>query len=185
MGIERIFVSLFRLSLFTICKALSICSNVKHGGCSFSPWSMCQLCLSFWQCQNISDRCFQLCLPFYPCPNIPDIVLSQKIKIPISTFPLQLLHSALFALQLLENRQQIKYYDDDDHHHHCDLMPPYLGSPCDICLCLETNSPNLCSSLWHPAWNICIPPMFICLQHFESWQVQYLYTCNICITAIL
>ena len=56
---------------------------------------MCQLCLSFWQRQNISDRFFQLCLPFYPCPNIPDIFLAQKLKIHIFTFPLQLLHSAL------------------------------------------------------------------------------------------
>ena len=68
-----------------------------NGVCSFCPWSMCQLCLSFWQRQNIQDRFFQLCLPFYPCPNIPSIVLSQKWKSPISTFPLQLLHSALHA----------------------------------------------------------------------------------------
>ena len=38
---------------------------------------------------------FRLCLSFYPCPNIPDIFLSQKWKIPISNFPLQLPHSAL------------------------------------------------------------------------------------------
>ena len=59
---------------------------------------MCQLCFSFWQRQNISDRFFQLCLPFYSCLNIPDIFLSQKWKVPISTLPLQLWHSAVLTI---------------------------------------------------------------------------------------
>ena len=41
------YLSFFRLSLFTIHYALSICSKLKYRVCSFGPWSMCQLCLSF------------------------------------------------------------------------------------------------------------------------------------------
>ena len=43
---------------------LSISSNVKHRVCSFRPWSMWQLCLSFYQRSNNSDRFVNLASHF-------------------------------------------------------------------------------------------------------------------------
>ena len=49
----------------------------------------------------------QLCLSFYLCPNSPDIFLSKKWKIPISNFPLQLPHRALFTALYFQMCPQI------------------------------------------------------------------------------
>ena len=84
---------------------LSISSNVKQRVCSCRPWSMWQLCLSFYQRSNNSDRFVNLASHFI-CVQIFQIYFSLKSeKNPISNFPLQLPHSALHYAAIESNRE--------------------------------------------------------------------------------
>ena len=44
------------------------------------PIQLCQLCLSFYQRPNISDRFVNFSFSFYPCSNIPDTFVGDEMN---------------------------------------------------------------------------------------------------------
>ena len=54
--------------------------EVVMGGGTFVSIRLCQLCLSFYQRPNISERFVDFSFSFYPCSNIPDTFVGDEMN---------------------------------------------------------------------------------------------------------
>ena len=54
--------------------------EVVMGGGTFVSIRLCQLCLSFYQRPNISDRFVNFSFSFYPRSNIPDTFVGDEMN---------------------------------------------------------------------------------------------------------